>query len=82
MTSSWAQFDGDNRRERQPIETAPRDGTLIIVGDPDVGEFPMRWGHIQKNGLFPGVVGMWVLSDGSMTWQEEDAGPTSWRPYD
>lgn len=66
-----------------PIATVPKDGTLIIVGDPDVGEFPMRWGHIQKNEIFaPGVVGMWVLDGGGMTWTDSDGlGPTYWRPY-
>jgi hypothetical protein len=65
---------------RQPIDSAPKDGTVIYVGDPDVGEFPMQWGTIQRNGLFPGVVGMWVMSDGSMTWNDaDDCGPTTWR---
>lgn len=66
------------------ISTAPRDGTIIAVGWADDGEmqewFNMQWGHIQKNGLFPGQVGMWVSPCGSFTWQEEDHGPTHWRP--
>ena len=64
----------------QPIETAPRDGTLIVVGDPDAGWFPMQWGHIQQNGFFaPGVVGMWIMPDGSMTWTEHGGfGPSEW----
>lgn len=67
--------------EGLPIETAPKDGTLIIVGDPDVGDFPMQWGHIQRNGLFPGLTGMWVAQDGSFTWQDaDDFGPSYWRP--
>jgi len=41
----------------------------------------MQWGHIQRNGLFPGLVGMWVAEDGSFTWQDaDDLGPTYWRP--
>lgn len=63
--------------------TEPRDGTLIIVGHDDVGEFPMQWGHIQRNGLFPGKVGMWVAQDGSFTWQDgPEEGPSYWRPLD
>jgi hypothetical protein len=79
--SPWAAFDGDTPRVRHPIATAPKDGTLIMVGDPDVGEFPMRWGHIQRNEFFaPGSVGMWIMIDGSMTWSEaDDCGPTTWR---
>ena len=83
MKNRWSAFDGDTPRERFSIDTAPRDGTLIYVGDPDVGEFPMQWAHIQRNGLFPGVVGMWAMSDGGMTWNEADyLGPTTWRPIE
>lgn len=69
----------------QPIETAPRDGTVVHLTWMDDGEpqevWPMQWGHIQRNGLFPGVTGMWVATDGSVTWKESvDAGPTHWRP--
>lgn len=69
----------------QPIETAPKDGTIILVGwrlpeDTEMQEwFVMQWGHIQRNGLFPGDVGMWVAPNGSMTWHETN-GPTHWMP--
>ena len=74
--------------EWQPIESAPRDGTLIRVGwkfpnDQEMQEwFTMRWGHIHRNGLFPGQVGMWVAPDGSLTWNDTDngGGPTHWLP--
>ena len=73
--------------EWQPIETAPKDGTLIRIGwkfpeDAEMQEwFVMRWGHIQKNGLFPNAVGMWVAPDASMTWNDEDkdGAPTHWQ---
>lgn len=61
----------------------PKDGTLIWVADPDCGVFPMRWAAIQRNGLFPSVVGMWVLPNGEFTWTEHDGfGPTLWLPLD
>jgi hypothetical protein len=71
----------------KPIETAPKDGTLIEItalqanGEP-FEIWPMQWGHIQQNGLFPDQVGMWVTPDGAATWvpgSEEQGGPTHWR---
>ena len=71
----------------QPIATAPRDGTIVDLTWMDDGEaqeiWPMQWGHIQRNGLFaPGVTGMWIVPDGSLTWTEHDpaGAPTHWRP--
>jgi hypothetical protein len=72
----------------QPIETAPRDGTLVRVGWKEPGDakmqewFTMRWGHIQRNSIFsPDKVGMWVSPDGGLTWTEtDDGGPTHWMP--
>lgn len=61
------------------IDTAPRDGTLIMVGDPEVGRFLMKWNPNATNGLFPGAVGFWETPNGSMTWSEHnDCGPTYW----
>lgn len=63
------------------IHTAPKDGTLIWVMDPDCGAFTMRWDDAQTNPMFSAATGMWVASDGSMTWCEDtDAGPTWWKP--
>jgi hypothetical protein len=72
----------------QTIESAPKDGTIIEIGwkfpeNERMQEwFTMQWGTIKKNGLFPGVVGMWVSPDGSFTWndQDPDGAPTHWRP--
>ena len=71
----------------QDIGTAPRDGTIIELTWMDDGKpqeiWPMQWAHIQRNDLFaPGIVGMWIIPDGSMTWTEHDpaGAPTHWRP--
>jgi hypothetical protein len=66
------------------IATAPRDGTLIEVFDPDCGSFPMRWNVAGSNALFqPNELGIWEASDGSMTWSEmQGFGPTLWRPIE
>jgi hypothetical protein len=71
----------------QPIETAPKDGTLIMLSWHEGGEmqecFVMQWGRIQSNGLFPGKIGMWVAPDRSMTWNDDgDGGPTHWAPLE
>ena len=71
-----------------PISTAPKDGTVIELtaldedGDP-FEIWPMSWQHIKRNGLFPGVIGMWATPYGSLTWNADmngDYGPTHWRP--
>lgn len=70
----------------EPIETAPKDGRLVRLcwmynGEPQ-DEFVMMWDDTMRNGLFPGAVGMWTLSDKSMTWMESpDGGPTHWRHF-
>jgi len=41
---------------------------------------PVQWLHIQRNGFFPGKVGMWTAPDGSITWNDDGDGcPTHWR---
>jgi hypothetical protein len=72
--------------EWQPITTAPKDGTLIKLCWMDDGEpmeqWVMRWAHIQRNGLFPGKVGMWTSPDGGVTWNDDNpaGAPTHWKP--
>jgi len=63
----------------------PKDGTVILLSWFDNGRpqewFAMQWGHIKRNGLFPGKVGMWMTPDGSLTWADDDphGAPTHWK---
>ncbi len=68
-----------------PIETAPRDGTLIRLGHPDEGVFHnMRWNSNGTNPIFqPGVTGIWEHIDAhgnvAHTWSEAQGfGPSLW----
>lgn len=65
---------------KQPISQAPRDGTLVEVMTDDAGPYRMRWDAKATNGLFPGVVGMWVSEGDTFTWDESNGcGPTWFR---
>lgn len=77
----------DNHDAWLPIDSAPKDGTLLQLTAIDAtGEtfeiWNMQWAHIQRNGLFPGVTGMWTAPHGGLTWNgsPDDGGPTHWRP--
>ncbi len=64
----------------QPIDTAPRDGTVITIGD-DEENYRMFWDPEGRNEIFaPGVVGLWVSEGKNFTWRESAGGPTHWRP--
>lgn len=65
------------------IQSVPRDGRLVWVGDPEAGKFVMRWNAIGNNDIFqPDPVGIWEAPDDSMTWSEDGGfGPTFWKPY-
>ncbi|MEN6621463.1 MAG: hypothetical protein ABFD50_07950 [Smithella sp.] len=71
--------------EWRPISEAPKDGSLIQLTWMENGKpqeiYTMQWGHIQKNGLYPGVVGMWVDPGGNFTWNESnpEGAPTHFR---
>jgi hypothetical protein len=72
--------------EWQTMDTAPKDGSVIELTAMLDGKpfeiWPMQWAHIQRNGFFPGTVGMWTAPDGSVTWNgsPDEGGPTHWRP--
>ena len=63
-----------------PIETVPRDGTEVIVYDPDSGAFLMRWVPGATNPILrDSGDGLWVAVGGGMTWSEAGGfGPTKW----
>jgi hypothetical protein len=69
-------------KEQRDISTAPRDGTMIVVGGPDDAWFVMRWNSRGYNAVFqPDAVGIWESPDGTFTWSEQGGyGPMYWRP--
>lgn len=60
----------------------PRDGRVIIVGHPDVGEYAMAWNARGTNEIFAaGDVGIWEAADRSFTWRDgPEHGPSYWMP--
>lgn len=65
----------------RPIETAPRDGTVIEVFAEDAGAFLMRWNPSGENCLVSKSPGIWECPGGNFTWCEDDGfGPEWWRP--
>ena len=66
----------------QPIETAPKDGTVIILADDEMENVvEMRWDATMANGLYPEFKGFWTAPDRSMTWDHRSGfGPTKWQP--
>lgn len=67
--------------EWRPIDSAPRDGTVIEVMDEDCGRFSMRWNPAGFNGLVSSTPGIWESPGDDFTWCEDDGyGPTYWRP--
>lgn len=75
------------RTDWLPISSAPKDGTPVLLTafevDGSLFEIhPMRWCHIQRNGLFPGATGMWTALSGEYTWNDDGmgGGPTHWLP--
>jgi hypothetical protein len=62
------------------IETAPRDGTVILVRCDDEGPFLMFWNASGENPYFQRGVGIWEAVGGHFTWSEERGfGPTHWK---
>ena len=66
--------------EWQKIETAPRDGTIIMVRCDDEGPFEMFWNAFGTNHYFQRGMGIWEAVGGHFTWSEEKGlGPTHWK---
>lgn len=74
-------------RDGRPIETAPKDGTVIWLwaeGMDSEGPFLMHWDPNFINLLVSDKPGLWVMKGGGLTWsdQEYKGGPTHWCPQD
>jgi hypothetical protein len=61
-------------KDWRSIETAPRDGTIIEVMDPDCGTFQMRWNPAGHNPIFQREYGngIWECPGNNFTWSEDE----------
>lgn len=69
--------------EWRQIETAPRDGTIVEVMDPECGTFTMRWNPAGHNPICQHEYGngLWECPGNNFTWSEDKGfGPRYWRP--
>lgn len=66
----------------RPIETAPKDGTVVLLRADNEGPFLMYWDAALVNPLVGPEPGVWVLEGGGLTWCDRDpaVGPTHWAP--
>jgi hypothetical protein len=69
----------------RPINTAPRDGSIVWLIAEEYNEdcpYPMFWNPSGFNPLVSSKPGIWELEGGGMTWCEEDpkGSPTHWKP--
>jgi hypothetical protein len=67
----------------RPIDTAPRDGSVIeVMSDDGFGPFEMLWNPAGHNPLVSTEDdGLWECPGGNFTWCEDAGmGPTHWRP--
>lgn len=64
-----------------PIASAPRNGMVITVMDPDNMSADMWWNVTGTNPVFQRGMGIWEAVHGQFTWSEEGGnGPSYWRP--
>jgi len=56
----------------RPYDTAPKDGTVVLLSADDAGESPMRWNPEGFNPLVSSRPGIWELVGSGMTWSDED----------
>lgn len=66
----------------RPIETAPKDGTLVEIMAEDFGPYEMVWNPAGYNWLVSSSPGLWEDVGGNFTWCDErpEGAPTHWRP--
>lgn len=82
LTDAGLELLDGQHNEYRDISTAPRDGTVVEVMDPELGSFAMRWKADGFNSLVSLTEGILECPGGQFTWSEDrDCGPRYWRPY-
>ena len=65
------------------IDSAPRDGTAIVVTAEGEPLFEMSWNQFGSNEIVQTQRGIWWGPGGGFTWSEKHGcGPTHWAPLD
>lgn len=75
-----AAIDAYQRQQWQHIETAPKDGTEILLADDEGNQAVMRWDAFMRNGLCGDSQGFWACPSRNLTWDHRGGfGPTKWK---
>lgn len=75
-----AAVEAYQRQQWQHIETAPKDGTEILLADDEGNQAVMLWDAFIRNGICGDSQGFWACPSRNLTWDHRGGfGPTKWK---